>query len=111
MAIGWRLKTYLATKKGIFKATELQRLVIQKTGVLISLQNLCNYLNKKPCTLNLKTMELLCTALDCEIKEFFEVKPSEALKNQDSRVKKLSFKNTPHNKRALESFPDPTDYK
>ena len=59
MAVHWRLKTHLATKHGIYGATAFQRLIVKKTGVLISLQNLCNYLEKKPKMIPLQTMELL----------------------------------------------------
>ena len=112
MAIHWRLKSFVASQRGLLKPTELQKRVIKKTGIVISLQNLCNYLDKKPAALNLKTMEILCSALDCELKDFFEINPSEALLNsKGDEVKKLSWKNTPISKRAKNNFPDPKDYK
>jgi len=111
MAIHWRLKSYLTSQRGLFKATELQKRILQKTGVMISLQNICNYMNKKPSSLNLKTMEILCTALNCELKDFFEIKPSEALLKSKDQPTKLSWKNTPISKRAKKNFPDPEDYK
>jgi len=109
MAIHWRLKTYLATKHGIFRATELQKLIVNKTGVLISLQNLCNYLNTKPKTLRLKTIELICSSLECELTDFCEIKPMEINKNPQA-VRKLAFHNTPQSKRAVTAFPDPGEY-
>ena len=106
MAIHWRLKTYLANH-GIYSATALQRKIVDKTGVLISIQNLCNYLNEKPKVLRLHTMELICTALDCELHAFFEVKAG-AKKLEE--VRKLAYGNTPHGKRAIKQFPDPKEY-
>ena len=112
MAIHWRLRSYIASQRGLLKPVQLQKRVLNKTGVLISLQNICNYLNKNPSSLNLKTMEILCTALDCELKDFFEVAPSKKLlESKGDEIKKLSWKNTPVNKRAQKNFPDPKDYK
>jgi len=63
VTIHWRLKTYLTTKHGIYGAVALQKIIANKTGVLISVQNLCNYLEKKPKQIPLQTMELFVTAL------------------------------------------------
>jgi len=107
MAIHWRLKSYLSEKHCIYRPTQLQKLIIKKTGVQISLRNLCNYLDHKPKTLRLQTFEIVCSALECELHDFCEVKPA---KQDPSKMKKLSYQNTPHSKRATRSFPDPKDY-
>jgi DNA-binding Xre family transcriptional regulator len=106
LAIHWRLKTHLANQ-GVYSATQLQRKIVDKTGVLISIQNLCNYLNEKPKTLRLHTMELICTALECELTAFCEVKGGT---KKLAEVKKLAYGNTPHAKRAVKQFPDPNEY-
>jgi hypothetical protein len=108
MAIHWRLKTYLATRHGIYGALALQKLIVKKTGVLISIQNLCNYLDKKPKVLPLKTMEILVTALECKLTDFCRITPAEF--QSSSTPQKLSYQNTPLAKRAVKSFPDPQDY-
>ena len=111
MAIHWRLKTYLATKHGIYRTVALQKRVAQKTGILISIQNLCNLLEKKPKSIRLQTMELLCTALECELHDFCEISPSTSKQKVDpSQLKKLAHQNTPINKRAVKNFPDPRGY-
>ena len=107
MAISWRLKTYLATKHGIYLATHLQKRIVSKTGVLISTQNLCNYMNAKPKSIRLKTVELIVTALECELSDFFDIKASEVSVGE---TKKLSYQNTPLAKRAVSKFPDPKNY-
>lgn len=106
MAIGWRLKTYLA-RQGIFSATGLQKHITKNTGVVISLQNLCNYVNGQPRSIRLKTLEILCTALECELSAFCTVKPG---KMDPQNVRKLSYLTTPVSKRNLHRFPDPEDY-
>lgn len=107
MSIHWRLKTYLATKHGIFTATELQKKIVEKTNILISLPTLCRYCHKKPKSIPLATVELICTALNCSLSDFCDVQP---MKKSRSKKKKLSYKNTPHSKRVQNSYPDPSHY-
>ena len=107
MAITWKLKT-LASSKGIYRAKVLQRQIILKTGVQISLQNICNLLNDKPQGVKLKTIEIICTTLDCKMTDFCEITPG---KYDASDVRKLSFRNTPQNARGKSEFPDPKDYR
>jgi DNA-binding Xre family transcriptional regulator len=110
MAIIWRLKTHLATKHGIFSAVDFQKKIIQTTGVIISVQNLRTYLNQKPKQIPLKTIELICTTLQCDFSVFCEVKPGKPVEGKPP-PKKLSFRNTPIKKRgAGQCFPDPTHY-
>ena len=73
MAIVWRLKTYLATQHGIHTAVAFQKLIVKKTGILVSAQNIRNYLGKKPKILPLQTIELIVTALGCELHDFCRV--------------------------------------
>lgn len=113
MAIHWRLKSYVASQHGIYSGTRLRRRIAEKTGILISLQNICNYLNGKPKVLRLTTIELICTALGCELKDFCEIKgwtESQQASARTDAPKKLSFKNTPLAKRAGKTFPDPRNY-
>ena len=108
MAINWRLKTYLFTKHSISSITELRKVISKKTGIVISLQNLSNIVNKKPVQIRLGTMEIICSALDCHLSDFLEIKPKNYQKSEEKR--KLSFKNTPHSQRAKKAFPEPKDY-
>lgn len=91
----------------IYTVTAFQRRIVNKTGVRISVGNLCNYVNDTPKLLRLDTVEILCTALECELSAFLQVRP----KKMDSEKKrKLSFKNTPTSKIAVKTFPEPEDY-
>jgi DNA-binding Xre family transcriptional regulator len=107
MGIYWKLKT-LASSKGIYRAKDLQRKITQKTGVIVSLQNICNLLNDKPQGVKLKTLEIICTTLDCKLGDFCDVTPG---KFDTSEIRKLSFKNTPQKLRGKSEFPDPRDYR
>ena len=108
MSTQWKLKTYLATKHKIYHATSLQRKIVNQTGVLISIQNLCNYLEKKPKRIPLRILELLITTLGCNLEDLLKITPAQV--PAFSSPTKLSYQNTPHSKRATHRFPNPQDY-
>ena len=109
MAVHWKLKTILSTKYGIYTATEFKKLIAKRTGVIISLQNLCNLINGQPTLLSLKTMEIICTGLDCTLSDFLTISAGQCKLPKEN--KKLSYKNTPHSKRGGPQFPTPLDYR
>ena len=110
MAIHWRLKTYLANHHGIYSAVALQKKITEATGIIISAQNLRSYLNQVPKVIPLKTIELICTALQCDLASFCEVKAKPHCRGK-IQPKKLSFHNTPLKKRVSgDLFPDPIVY-
>jgi hypothetical protein len=109
MAISWRLKTYLASKHEIFLATDLQKLILKKTGTMVSLSNLCRYCNKRPKSLRLETIQILCTTLGCSMDAFCEISPV-VIKKSEIKKKKLSPQNTPNKNRGANAFPHPGDY-
>jgi DNA-binding Xre family transcriptional regulator len=105
--VKWTFKSYLASKHQIYTATELQKRVVKKTGVAISVAQLCKLTNATPSMLRLTTIEIICTALNCELNEFLQVAPK--VMNPD-KTRKLSYKNTPKSKIGIKSFPLPADY-
>lgn len=107
MSISWRLKHHLATHLHIYTVTDFQKRIVKKTGVKISIANLCKYVNGTPKLIRLETIEILCTALDCNLDDFFRVSPK---KMDPEKTRKLSYKNTPHSKIAVKNFPTPKDY-
>jgi putative transcriptional regulator len=109
MAIHWKLKTYLVKKHGIYSATELQRKISSKTGVLISLRNICGYLNQKPKNIRLSTIEIICSALDCKLASICEVTPKQYVPSP-SKLQKLEPTKIPFSKRAAKNFPEPAHY-
>lgn len=106
MAINWQLKIFLAKKHGIFRPTDIQKSIVKSTNVLVSLSNISKLMNKRPASIRLTTVELICTAFDCSLSDILDIKPLS--KKRHESVKKLSYKNTP-NKGEMK-FPDPKDY-
>ena len=107
MAVHWHLRTYLQRKHGIHKATDLQKRIVQETGILISLSSLTDLMNKKPGMIRLKTMEILCTALDCKLEDFCRIGPGNIY---SAKVKKLGEAHVPTCHKNREQFPDPEGY-
>lgn len=107
MSISWRLKQNLVTRHQIYTVTDFQKQIVRKTGVKISIANLCKYVNDTPKLIRLETIEILCTALDCNLDELLRVLPK---KMDPAKTRKLSYKNTPHSKIAVKQFPNPEDY-
>ncbi len=105
--IRWNLRRMMAEKNQIYSVTELQVLIVKKTGVVISVANLCKYVNKQPKMIRLETMEIICSALDCELSSLLKVAPKSF---NPERKTKLSFKNTPKAKIGTKNFPEPRDY-
>lgn len=105
--IKWRLKSFLSEKHQIYSVTELQKHIVKKTGVVISLANLCKLVNGTPSMLRLSTIEIICSSLDCELHNILQIAPKAMNPN---KKRKLSFKNTPKSKIGLKNFPNPSDY-
>lgn len=105
--IRWKLKSWLSEKHQIYTVTALQKHIVKKTGIVISVGNLCKYVNQQPKQIRLETMEILCSALECELSNILVVGPKVF---KTDRTRKLSFRNTPKSKIAIKSFPEPCDY-
>ncbi len=110
MGIQWTLKSFLAQKKGIYRVIQLRKLIAEETGILISFSNLSTYVEDKPKNLPLPTLEIICSALKCKLSDFCEVTPKSIRPSELKEVRKLSYHNTPHSKRAVLAFPEPKDY-
>jgi DNA-binding Xre family transcriptional regulator len=108
MAIRWSLRLYIASKHQIYTATELQKKISKTTGVAISLAQLCKFIKRSPKMIRLETIEIICTALGCELGDFLSIGPR---KMNPEKKKKLSYKNTPRTKIGVKNFPEPKDYK
>ena len=105
--IKWKLKSYLSEKHQIYSVTELQKQIVKKTGVVISVANLCKLVNGQPLLLRLSTIEIVCSALGCNLNDFLSVSAKEM---NPTKRRKLSFKNTPKSKIATQNFPAPSNY-
>ena len=107
MAIHWKLKQYVRDKHGLFRLKDLRAHIEEKTGIIVSLQHLSDLAKGCPKSIRLRTMEILCSALDCTLHDLLTIGPS---KRKEKTVKKLSYQSTPLEKRGRDVFPNPADY-
>lgn len=63
----WNLRL-VAAQRGIWKATELQRLLAEH-GLVISAGKMSGLWSKTPASLKLEDLDIICQVLDCEVGE------------------------------------------
>lgn len=114
MPVVWNLKKWLVVERNIYRPSELQALIIEKTGVHLSLQAISSLVNGKPSSMRFQTMQVICNALECDVNDFFNIKAdSEKEQKEQRRVvgkspKRLYGKNTKQEKqKPMSLFPDP----
>ncbi len=79
MPVQWNLKQWLAIHRQIYRPSELQALLEEKTGTQLSWQAISSLLNNVPGALRLSTIQALCNALNCNLSDFCEVVPDQHL--------------------------------
>ena len=115
MPVMWNLKKWLALERDIYRPSELQTLIKEKTGVLLSLQAISALMNGKPNGIRFQTMQVLCDTLDCDICDFFNVTPgTQAEKKKQYKVvggtSVRLYGVKEQSKRGENIFPDPDEY-
>src|ERR1700686_5532934 len=73
----WNLREWLK-ERGITRASEVRRIVHERTGRMLSNQAVGDLLNNQPKMVRVETSQLLCDAFYCCLSDFFEVKPRAA---------------------------------
>jgi putative transcriptional regulator len=71
MRIRWRLRM-AAAQRGVWTATELRRLLIDRAGLVLSSASVSALFSKEPSQVKLSTMSALCTALQCTPNDLFD---------------------------------------
>ena len=114
MPVEWNFKKWLVVERNIYRPTELQALIVEKTGVQISLQAISTLINSKPSGMRFQTMQVVCNALDCEVCDFFSIRPDSVKEQQKERKvaggspKRLyGTKASKESKKPESIFPDP----
>src|SRR5258708_3110632 len=75
MALKWRLRQVMA-EQGIWSGAELGRLMEQKAGYKLSAPSISALLTDEPRQVKTKTMDGLCTALNCTPSDLWHHTPS-----------------------------------
>lgn len=74
MPIKWKLRECLE-ERGITSASQVSKLVRNRTGYVLSTQAVCDLFNEQPKMIRLETSEALCNAFHCCLNDFIEVVP------------------------------------
>lgn len=81
MSIKWILREVLS-QRGFTTASEISRIIKERTGYRISTQAVCELLNGEFKLLRLETTQAFCDAFGVRVSEFFEMVPGPARKLQ-----------------------------
>jgi DNA-binding Xre family transcriptional regulator len=74
MPIKWKLRECLE-ERGITSASQVSKLVRNRTGYVLSTQAVCDLFNEQPKMIRLETSEALCNAFHCCLNDFVEIVP------------------------------------
>ena len=80
MPVIWKFRECLR-ERGVTRAAQVSRLVLERTGYVLSTQAVCDLFNEQPKMLRVETSQALCDAFYCCLSDFFEVKPEAAYRS------------------------------
>ena len=89
MPIKWNLRERLK-EEGFTCASQVSRIVFDRTGYELSTQAVCDLLNEQPKMLRLETSEALCDAFYCQLSDFLEVKPRAVSRSHLKKTRQLA---------------------
>src|SRR5215210_2325366 len=80
MPTKWKLRELLK-ERGVKSASEISR-SLEEIGHQLSVQAVCDLLNRQPKMIRLETIEAICNAFYIPLSEFLEVRPMASQKPQ-----------------------------
>jgi len=93
MPIKWKLRECLE-EGGITSASQVSKLVRNRTGYVLSTQAVCDLFNEQPKMIRLETSEALCNAFHCCLNDFVEVVPKRVYNSSANKPRVLKTDNT-----------------
>jgi DNA-binding Xre family transcriptional regulator len=93
MPIKWKLRECLE-ERGITSASQVSKLVLNRTGYVLSTQAVCDLFNEQPKMIRLETSEALCNAFHCCLNDFVEVVPKRVYNSPANKPRVLKTDNT-----------------
>ncbi len=92
MPIKWKLRECLE-ERGITSASQVSKLVRNRTGYVLSTQAVCDLFNEQPKMIRLETSEALCNAFHCCLNDFVEVVPKQVYNSPANKPRMLKTAN------------------
>lgn len=87
MPIKWNLREWLR-ERGVTCASQVSKIVLDRTGYVLSTQAVCDLLNDQPKMLRLETGEALCDAFYCRLSDFLEVMPRAVSRSHSKKTRR-----------------------
>src|SRR5260370_26130635 len=84
MPLIWNPREWLK-QRGVTRASQVRRIVRERTGYVLSNQAWGDLLDNEPKMLRVKTLQALCDAFYCCLSDFFEVKPAAAFRSHPKK--------------------------
>jgi len=81
MPTTWNLRSVLK-ERGINRASEISRLIGDRTGYQLSTQAVCDLLNTQPKMIRIETIQAFCDAFYLRLGDVLDVLPSAAQKRR-----------------------------
>ena len=88
MPVKWNLREWLR-ERGITRASQISKIVRERTGYVLSTQAVCDLLNDQPKMLRLETVQALCDAFYCRLSDFLEVVPRAVCRSHGDKGRRL----------------------
>lgn len=104
MPTNWRLRELLK-ERGVKSASEISR-SLEEIGHQLSVQAVCDLLNRQPKMIRLETIEAICNAFYVPLSEFLEVLPMASQKPQtETRARQPPSNQSAHRARDRRDGP------
>ena len=110
MPIKWKLRECLK-ERGITRASQVSKIVRQRTGYVLSTQAVCDLLNEQPKMIRLETGQALCDAFYCCLNDFIEMVPKRVYNSLANKPRVLKTDNAISEKREVARNKDSKDGK
>ena len=105
MPTNWKLRELLK-ERGVKSASEISR-ILEEIGYQLSVQAVCDLLNRQPKMIRLETIEAICNAFYIPLSQFLEVLPMASQKRQKS-IRTLRITSDESAQRARDSGVGPS---
>jgi DNA-binding Xre family transcriptional regulator len=75
LSFRWKLKERLALHHQLYRLTDIQSVIEEKSGVSWSLETISQLVNKTPKALRVQTVQIICNVFRCQLSDICEVLP------------------------------------
>lgn len=94
MPVKWNLREWLR-ERGITRASQVSKIVRERTGYELSTQAVCDLLNDQPKMLRIETSQALCDAFYCRLSDFLEVMPQAVCRSRANKPRRVQSAGLP----------------